>query len=183
MLFMPLSTRPTCGAGSPCLLCPSALETHPLCRPAPACAPLQMELGGKDAAIVCADADIELAAKHIVKGAFSYSGQRCTGACVTGCPAGFAATSMLRRQPPGAARAPACPAHFLAYSLPRPSTKPAARCPHSLFPCSREGGACGGVCGRPASAPGGGWRAEDDRGHVSVQFGSSSGAVQGEKGM
>lgn len=39
-----------------------------------------MELGGKDAAIVCADADIELAAKHIVKGAFSYSGQRCTGA-------------------------------------------------------------------------------------------------------
>jgi hypothetical protein len=40
---------------------------------------LQMELGGKDAAIVCADADIEAAAKHIVKGAFSYSGQRCTG--------------------------------------------------------------------------------------------------------
>ncbi|KAL4439898.1 hypothetical protein ABPG75_002899 [Micractinium tetrahymenae] len=40
--------------------------------------PIQMELGGKDAAIVCADADIELAAKHIVKGAFSYSGQRCT---------------------------------------------------------------------------------------------------------
>ena len=39
-----------------------------------------MELGGKDAAIVCADADIEAAAKHIVKGAFSYSGQRCTGA-------------------------------------------------------------------------------------------------------
>ena len=38
-----------------------------------------MELGGKDAAIVCADADIEAAAKHIVKGAFSYSGQRCTG--------------------------------------------------------------------------------------------------------
>lgn len=41
--------------------------------------PFQMELGGKDAAIVCADADIEAAAKHIVKGAFSYSGQRCTG--------------------------------------------------------------------------------------------------------
>jgi hypothetical protein len=38
-----------------------------------------MELGGKDAAIVCSDADIEAAAKHIVKGAFSYSGQRCTG--------------------------------------------------------------------------------------------------------
>ena len=40
--------------------------------------PLQMELGGKDAAIVCADADLELAVKSIVKGAFSYSGQRCT---------------------------------------------------------------------------------------------------------
>ena len=40
--------------------------------------PLQMELGGKDAAIVCADADLDVAAKCIVSGAFSYSGQRCT---------------------------------------------------------------------------------------------------------
>eukprot|EP00879_Flechtneria_rotunda_P003597 GHRR01003832.1.p1 GENE.GHRR01003832.1~~GHRR01003832.1.p1 ORF type:complete len:542 (+),score=137.43 GHRR01003832.1:136-1626(+) len=40
--------------------------------------PLQMELGGKDACIVCSDADLDLAAKHIVKGGFSYSGQRCT---------------------------------------------------------------------------------------------------------
>ncbi|CAD7704305.1 unnamed protein product [Ostreobium quekettii] len=40
--------------------------------------PLQMELGGKDVCIVCADADIALAARSIVKGAFSYSGQRCT---------------------------------------------------------------------------------------------------------
>ena len=40
--------------------------------------PIQMELGGKDVAIVCADADLEAAAKHIVKGGFSYSGQRCT---------------------------------------------------------------------------------------------------------
>ena len=40
--------------------------------------PLQMELGGKDACIVCADADLALAAKSIVKGGFSYSGQRCT---------------------------------------------------------------------------------------------------------
>jgi len=39
---------------------------------------IQMELGGKDGAIVCADADLEAAAKHIVKGGFSYSGQRCT---------------------------------------------------------------------------------------------------------
>jgi acyl-CoA reductase-like NAD-dependent aldehyde dehydrogenase len=27
---------------------------------------------------VCSDADLNLAAKHIVKGGFSYSGQRCT---------------------------------------------------------------------------------------------------------
>ena len=40
--------------------------------------PLQMELGGKDACVVCEDADLTLAAKHIVKGGFSYSGQRCT---------------------------------------------------------------------------------------------------------
>ena len=40
--------------------------------------PLLMELGGKDAAIVLEDADLELAATHIVAGAFSYSGQRCT---------------------------------------------------------------------------------------------------------
>lgn len=40
--------------------------------------PIQMELGGKDACIICADADLELASKNIVKGGFSYSGQRCT---------------------------------------------------------------------------------------------------------
>lgn len=40
--------------------------------------PLLMELGGKDAAIVLPDANLELTAKNIVSGAFSYSGQRCT---------------------------------------------------------------------------------------------------------
>ena len=40
--------------------------------------PLQMELGGKDACVVCADADLDAAASAIVKGGFSYSGQRCT---------------------------------------------------------------------------------------------------------
>lgn len=40
--------------------------------------PMMMELGGKDAAIVLADADLEDAADEIVSGAFSYSGQRCT---------------------------------------------------------------------------------------------------------
>ena len=40
--------------------------------------PLLMELGGKDAAIVLEDADLVLAAQHIVAGAFSFSGQRCT---------------------------------------------------------------------------------------------------------
>lgn len=37
-----------------------------------------LELGGKDAAIVLEDADLDLAAKNIVAGAFGYSGQRCT---------------------------------------------------------------------------------------------------------
>ncbi|MFV0342034.1 MAG: NADP-dependent glyceraldehyde-3-phosphate dehydrogenase [Anaerocolumna sp.] len=40
--------------------------------------PLLMELGGKDAAIVLKDANLGFAAKNIVAGAFSYSGQRCT---------------------------------------------------------------------------------------------------------
>ncbi|GIM30324.1 NADP-dependent glyceraldehyde-3-phosphate dehydrogenase [Clostridium polyendosporum] len=40
--------------------------------------PLLMELGGKDAAIVLEDADLEDASSDIVSGAFSYSGQRCT---------------------------------------------------------------------------------------------------------
>ena len=40
--------------------------------------PLMMELGGKDAAIVLEDADLDLAAKNIVAGGYSYSGQRCT---------------------------------------------------------------------------------------------------------
>lgn len=39
---------------------------------------LIMELGGKDAAIVLEDANLDLAASEIVSGAFSYSGQRCT---------------------------------------------------------------------------------------------------------
>lgn len=40
--------------------------------------PMTMELGGKDAAIVLSDANLEDAADNIVQGAFSYSGQRCT---------------------------------------------------------------------------------------------------------
>lgn len=40
--------------------------------------PLLLELGGKDAAIVLSDADIEAAAEQIVAGAFAYAGQRCT---------------------------------------------------------------------------------------------------------
>lgn len=40
--------------------------------------PLMLELGGKDAALVLEDADLDHAAKEIVSGAFSYSGQRCT---------------------------------------------------------------------------------------------------------
>ncbi|RYL92191.1 NADP-dependent glyceraldehyde-3-phosphate dehydrogenase [Sporolactobacillus sp. THM19-2] len=40
--------------------------------------PLVLELGGKDPAIVCDDADMDVAVKSIMNGAFSYSGQRCT---------------------------------------------------------------------------------------------------------
>ncbi|WP_022795202.1 NADP-dependent glyceraldehyde-3-phosphate dehydrogenase [Marinococcus halotolerans] len=40
--------------------------------------PVVLELGGKDPAIVLEDADLDQAAKEIVSGAFSYSGQRCT---------------------------------------------------------------------------------------------------------
>ncbi|CEW38366.1 NADP-dependent glyceraldehyde-3-phosphate dehydrogenase [Streptococcus pneumoniae] len=40
--------------------------------------PTMLELGGKDAALVLEDADLEHAAKQIVAGAFSYSGQCCT---------------------------------------------------------------------------------------------------------
>lgn len=40
--------------------------------------PLLLELGGKDAAIVLEDADLDFVADTIVDGAYSYSGQRCT---------------------------------------------------------------------------------------------------------
>ncbi|MFA9413537.1 MULTISPECIES: NADP-dependent glyceraldehyde-3-phosphate dehydrogenase [unclassified Streptococcus] len=40
--------------------------------------PIMLELGGKDSAIVLEDADLAVAAKNIVAGAFGYSGQRCT---------------------------------------------------------------------------------------------------------
>ena len=40
--------------------------------------PVQAELGGKNAAIVLADADLDLAAAGIVDGAFGSTGQRCT---------------------------------------------------------------------------------------------------------
>lgn len=40
--------------------------------------PLLMELGGKDIAIVTENADLDRATDEIVKGAFSYCGQRCT---------------------------------------------------------------------------------------------------------
>ena len=40
--------------------------------------PLLLELGGKDAAIVLDDAEMELTVDAIISGAFSYSGQRCT---------------------------------------------------------------------------------------------------------
>ena len=41
--------------------------------------PLLFECGGNNPVLVCDDADMDIAAHEIVKGAFSYSGQRCTG--------------------------------------------------------------------------------------------------------
>lgn len=41
--------------------------------------PLLFECGGNNPVIVCPDADLNLTAEQIVKGAFSYAGQRCTG--------------------------------------------------------------------------------------------------------
>ncbi|MDR2516071.1 MAG: aldehyde dehydrogenase family protein [Spirochaetaceae bacterium] len=46
---------------------------------APRLVPLVLELGGADAAIVCADADIERAARGILWAAFSNAGQSCGG--------------------------------------------------------------------------------------------------------
>ena len=40
--------------------------------------PMVMELGGKDPALVRSDADLAFTSNHIIAGAFSYSGQRCT---------------------------------------------------------------------------------------------------------
>lgn len=40
--------------------------------------PLQAELGGNNGAIVWSDCDLQTAARQIVKGAFSFAGQRCT---------------------------------------------------------------------------------------------------------
>lgn len=40
--------------------------------------PIVLEMGGKDAAIVLKDANLKSAAKEIIKGSFSYNGQRCT---------------------------------------------------------------------------------------------------------
>ena len=39
---------------------------------------VQLELGGKNPAVVLADADLELAAEHIARGAFLSAGQKCT---------------------------------------------------------------------------------------------------------
>lgn len=48
-------------------------------RSVPASVRVQLEMGGKNALVVCADADLDKAADIIVKGAFGLSGQACTG--------------------------------------------------------------------------------------------------------
>ena len=39
---------------------------------------VQVELGGKNPAVVLSDADLDLAAEHVARGAFLSAGQRCT---------------------------------------------------------------------------------------------------------
>lgn len=93
------------------------LTTHPLCNSISftggnvgldiarkaSMIPLQLELGGKDCAIVCEDADLDLAAKCIVSGAFSYSGQRCTAVKLVLAEAAIA-DALLERVMAGAAK-------------------------------------------------------------------------------
>ena len=56
----------------------TATGRHVAARCAARGVPVQAELGGKNAAIVLADADLELAAAGIAEGAFGSTGQRCT---------------------------------------------------------------------------------------------------------
>lgn len=53
-------------------------ETGKTIAAAAAMKPLLFECGGNNAAIVMPDADMQLTAREIVKGAFAYAGQRCT---------------------------------------------------------------------------------------------------------
>ena len=48
-------------------------------RPCPPRSRVQLEMGGKNALVVCEDADLDKAADIIAKGAFGLSGQACTG--------------------------------------------------------------------------------------------------------
>ena len=56
----------------------TATGRHVAARCAARGVPVQAELGGKNAAIVLADADLDLAAAGIAEGAFGSTGQRCT---------------------------------------------------------------------------------------------------------
>ena len=56
----------------------TATGRHITARCAARGVPVQAELGGKNAAIVLADADLDLAAAGIAEGAFGSTGQRCT---------------------------------------------------------------------------------------------------------
>jgi len=56
----------------------TATGRHVAARCAARGVPVQAELGGKNAAIVLADADLDLAAAGVAEGAFGSTGQRCT---------------------------------------------------------------------------------------------------------
>ena len=55
----------------------SPLRTHPY--PLPMKTPVVLELGGKDAAILCEDADLGQAVPIIMRGTYQNVGQNCVG--------------------------------------------------------------------------------------------------------
>jgi acyl-CoA reductase-like NAD-dependent aldehyde dehydrogenase/nicotinamidase-related amidase len=55
---------------------PAGYDLQEIC--ARRCIPLQAELGGNNAAVVCDDADLPRAAREVAWGAFGFAGQRCT---------------------------------------------------------------------------------------------------------
>jgi acyl-CoA reductase-like NAD-dependent aldehyde dehydrogenase/nicotinamidase-related amidase len=74
------AARRLIGAGLDAVAFSGSLQTgwSVLAQSAARLLPIQAELGGNNAAIVCADADLDRASEAVVEGAFGFCGQRCT---------------------------------------------------------------------------------------------------------